>query len=396
MIKALLFSSLYPNTEQQRHGIFVETRLRQLLSSGQVETKVVAPIPSFPLKFGPFKRYSKLDNVPRRELHNGIDIYHPRYTVIPKIGQNLTPKKMAAAALPVIKKIIADGFDFDVIDAHYFFPDGVAAAIVAKELNKPLVITARGTDVNLFADYKTSGEMIKKAAEQSDAIICVADSLRQKLISKGIDAEKISVLRNGVDRNLFYPVDSSERESLRHKLGMDKQTVLAVGNLTQIKGFDFLLDAVARLPQIQLIIVGEGEEKNGLLQQAEALNLAKRVRFVANISQEDLKDYYNAADMLALTSIREGMPNVVLESIACGTPVVATDVGGVSEVLTESCGIIIKDRNADELAAAIKEALCGKFNRDSVAAIGAENSWQETTAGQLKIFNELVRNVEGR
>ena len=378
---------------QPRHGIFVETRLRQLLKSEQVETKVVAPIPSFPLKFGPFKRYAKLDTVPQRELHNGIDVYHPRYSVIPKIGQNLTPKKMAAAALPVIQKIIADGFDFDVIDAHYFFPDGVAAAIVAKELNKPLVITARGTDVNLFADYRTSEEMIKKAAEQSDAIICVADSLRQKLISKGIEAEKITVLRNGVDRNIFYPVGSSERENLRHKLGMDKQTVLAVGNLTQIKGFDFLLQAIAKLPEADLVIIGEGEEKNNLTQQAETLNLTKRVNFVANIGQKDLKDYYNAADMLALTSIREGMPNVVLESIACGTPVVATDVGGVSEVLTEKCGIIINDRNADELAAAINEALSGKFNRDSVAAIGAENSWQETTQGQLNIFNGIVRNV---
>lgn len=393
MIKTLLFSSLYPNSRQPRHGIFVETRLRQLLSSGQVETKVVAPIPRFPLKFGIFKRYSELDTVPAYEIRNDIDVYHPKYTLIPKIGKNLTPKSMAAAALPVIKDIIKNGFDFDIIDAHYFFPDGVAAAIIAKELNKPLVITARGTDVNLFADYKRPGQMIMDAANHSRAVICVADSLRQKLISKGVDADKITVLRNGVDNNVFKPADDAERIDLRKKLKIENTTLLAVGNLTQIKGFDLLLDAIAMLAEINLIIIGEGEEKKNLLQQASQLNISKRVRFVSNISQNELREYYVAADLLALTSVREGMPNVVLESIACGTPVVATDVGGVSEVLTENCGIIIKNRDADQLAAAINETLGGKFNRDTVAAIGAENSWQETTKGQLEIFNRIIRNV---
>lgn len=389
MIKTLLFSSLYPNSKQPRHGIFVENRLRQLLKSRQVETKVVAPIASFPLKFGPFKRYAELDPVPQRELLNQIDVYHPRYTVIPKIGHNLTPKRMAAAALLVIREIINNGFDFDVIDAHYFFPDGVAASIIAKELNKPLAITARGTDINLFADYKTSGAMIKNAAEHSSTIICVADSLRQKLIAKGVNADKISVLRNGVDNTIFYQLAEDEREDLKQKLNMLGLTVLAVGNLSKVKGFDLLLDAIAKLSDVKLVIVGEGEEKETLKRKADALNLYKRVKFVTNINQNELCEYYNAADVLALSSVREGMPNVVLESIACGTPVVATNVGGVSEVLNENCGIIIQNRDLNELVAAIKETLGGKFNRNSVAAIGAENSWSQTTQGQLDIFNMI-------
>mgnify|MGYP001547639783 CR=1 FL=1 len=369
-----------------RHGIFVETRLRQLLKSDQVETKVIAPIPSFPIKFGPFKRYAKLDAVPKREMYNSVDVYHPRYTIIPKIGQNLTPKKMAESALPIIHEIINSGFDFDLIDAHYFFPDGVAAAIVAQELNKPLVITARGTDVNLFADYKKSGKKIKQAADQSDAIICVADSLRQKLISKGVEADKILVLRNGVDRNIFYPVNSSERAVLRKKIGIDNQTVLAVGNLTKIKGFDLLLDSLAKTAEINLIIIGEGEEKDNLMHQAKSLNLTNRVRFIYNISQSKLRDYYNAADILVLASIREGMPNVVLESIACGTPVVSTNVGGVSEVLTPECGIIIKKRDSAHIAEAIEKVLLGNYSREKIATIGGKNSWKETTQGQLEVF----------
>lgn len=389
MIKTLLFSSLYPNSQKSRHGIFVETRLRQLLKSEQVETKVIAPIPSFPFKFGPFKRYAAQDIVPEFEVLNEINIYHPRYTVIPKIGQNLAPKKMAAAALPVIKKLIANGFDFDIIDAHYFFPDGVAAAIIAKELNKPLVITARGTDVNLFADYKKSGAMIKSAANQCDAIICVADALKQKLVGKGIDPEKIFVLRNGVDKDVFYPLKPNIRDELRKKLKITQKTILAVGNLTELKGFDLVISSLTQLPEIQAIIIGEGEEGSSLKQQAQDLNLSARVNFIPNVSQAELREYYTAADALVLASSREGMPNVVLEALACGTPVVATNVGGVAEVLTPECGIIIDTRNSDDIADALKKVIQGEYSRDEIAGIGAKNSWQQTTQGQLDIFSRI-------
>ncbi len=399
MIKTLLFSSLYPNSQKPRHGIFVETRLRQLLRSEQVETKVVAPIASFPVKSGVFKRYAESDSVPSYELLNGIDVYHPKFFILPKIGGAITPVMMARAALPVIKKLIAQGFDFDVIDAHYFYPDGVAAAILAKKLNKPLVITARGTDVNLFADYKFAGRLIKKAASQSNSIITVAESLRHKLVTKGISQEKIQVLRNGVDKEVFYPASKDERESLRQQLNINSNTILSVGNLTKLKGFNLVLDAVAKQPDIKLIIIGDGEERQNLQQQVSDLKISQRVQFISNLSQQQLRDYYVSADILVLASSREGMPNVVLESLACGTPVVATNVGGVSEILSNECGIIVNDRTGIALAKVITTILNAGMDREVVAEVGAKNSWERTTQGQLGIFASIISNkidVSGR
>lgn len=390
MIKTLLFSSLYPNSQRPRHGIFVETRLRQLLKSGQVETKVVAPIASFPIKTGAFKRYAESDSVPKHESLNGVDVYHPKYFILPKFGGAITPMMMARAALPVIKKLIAQGFDFDIIDAHYFYPDGVAAAILAKKLNKPLVITARGTDVNLFVDYPLAGRLIKKAALQSNSIITVADSLRQKLIAKGVDAEKIHVLRNGVDNEIFYPAPIDERESLRQQLNIKSNTILSVGNLTKLKGFDLVLAAIAKLPDVNLIIIGGGEERQNLQQQVADLKISARVRFISNLSQNELRDYYTSADVLVLASSREGMPNVVLESLACGTPVIATNVGGVSEILSDECGIIVNNRNDAALTEAIRTMLNKGLQREAVAAIGSENCWKQTTQGQLDIFTSII------
>ncbi len=399
MIKTLLFSSLYPNSQKPRHGIFVETRLRQLLKSKQVETKVVAPVATFPIKTGLFKRYAELDSVPQHESLHGIDVYHPKYFIIPKLGGAITPLMMARAALPVIKNLIAQGFDFDVIDAHYFYPDGVAAAILAKKLNKPLVITARGTDINLFADYPLAGRLIKKAALQSNSIITVADSLRQKLIAKGVDQKKIHVLRNGIDKETFCPASIKERESLRKQLNINSNTVLSVGNLTKLKGFDLVLAAIAKLPDTNLIIIGDGEERQNLHQQAADLKILERVRFISNLSQSQLRDYYVSADLLVLASSREGMPNVVLESLACGTPVVATNVGGVSEILSDECGIIINNRNDAELTEAMRTMLDKGLEREKVATIGVENCWEQTTQNQLEIFTSIIdgkQNVDGR
>ncbi len=396
MIKTLLFSSLYPNSQRPRHGIFVETRLRQLLKSEQVETKVVAPIATFPIKTGAFKRYAESDSVPKHETLNGIDVYHPRYFILPKFGGAITPMMMARAALPVVKSLINQGFDFDIIDAHYFYPDGVAAAILAKKLNKPLVITARGTDVNLFADYQLAGRLIKKSALQSNSIITVADSLRQKLIAKGVDAEKIHVLRNGVDKEIFHPISVDERNILRNKLNIKPNTILSVGNLTKLKGFDLVIAALAKLsdanliPNVNLIIIGDGEERQNLQQQAADLRISDSVRFISNLSQSQLRDYYTSADLLVLASSREGMPNVVLESLACGTPVVATNVGGVSEILSDECGTIVNDRTDAALTKAIRTMLNKGLKRKTVAAIGSENCWRQTTQGQLDIFTSII------
>jgi hypothetical protein len=170
MIRTLLFSTLYPSSVRPSHGIFVETRLRHLLSSGEVETRVVAPVPWFPFRDPRFGEYARHAAVPAHEVRNGIDVAHPRYLLLPKAGMNLAPASLARAGLKAARRLIAEGYDFDLIDAHYFYPDGVAATMIGKALNKPVVITARGTDINLIPKYDRPRRMILQAAEDCAAI----------------------------------------------------------------------------------------------------------------------------------------------------------------------------------------------------------------------------------
>ena len=198
-MKILTFSTLFPNTEKPGHGIFVETRLRHLVASGQVEARVVAPVAWFPSTHPRFGNYAKMARVPRTEVRHGLPVAHPRYPAIPKVGMNVAPFLLAQAARPAIARLIDEGFDFDLIDAHYFYPDGVAAAMLARYFNKPLVITARGSDITLLPQYALPRRMIKWAAQRADAVITVCNALRDEVVALGVEADRVTSLRNGVD-----------------------------------------------------------------------------------------------------------------------------------------------------------------------------------------------------
>ncbi|WP_419880058.1 glycosyltransferase, partial [Hydrogenophaga borbori] len=166
-MKVLLFSSLFPSGVRPIHGIFVETRLRELVKSGEVQAKVVAPVPWFPSTAKRFGEYAQFAATPRREERNGLEVFHPRYLLLPKVGMNLAPWAMALAALPLLRRLQREGFDFDLIDAHYYYPDGVAAGLLAKWLGKPFVVTARGTDLNLIPQYAYPRRLILDTAARA-------------------------------------------------------------------------------------------------------------------------------------------------------------------------------------------------------------------------------------
>ena len=152
-MKLLTFSTLYPHAGRPTHGIFVETRLRQLVASGQVESRVVAPVPWFPFRQQAFGDYARHALAPSEERRHGIEVLHPRYPLVPKIGMSMAPVLLAQAVKPALRGLL-ERYDFDAIDAHYLYPDGVAAAILGKHFGKPVVLTARGTDVTLIPQYQ--------------------------------------------------------------------------------------------------------------------------------------------------------------------------------------------------------------------------------------------------
>ena len=234
VIKTLLFSSLYPSAVRPIHGIFVETRLRELVKTGLVQTKVVAPVPWFPFKGERFGDYGLFAATPRFEHRNGLDVHHPRYFLPPKVGMNIAPHTMAMAAMPVVKKLMRDGVDFDLIDAHYYYPDGVAAGIIAKKLGKPFVVTANGTDLNLIPEYSYPRQLILQTAQAASGSIGVCKALMDSLQALGADATKLHTLRNGVDLHRFVP---EPRAAARQKLGLpaDGKLLLSVGHLIGAK-----------------------------------------------------------------------------------------------------------------------------------------------------------------
>ncbi|POZ51055.1 glycosyltransferase family 4 protein [Methylovulum psychrotolerans] len=387
-MRILTYTTLYPNDVQLRHGIFVEQRLRHLLAQKHVEAKVVAPVPWFPSSAKLFGAYGDYARISRQEQRHGIDIYHPRYAVIPKFGMMVSPALLAAASLPLLKRLIADGYDFDVLDAHYFYPDGVAAALLAKALGKPLVITARGTDINLIPQQAVPKKMILWAARQAGQIITVCEALRSEMIALGVPGEKIHALRNGVDLQVFCPQD---RTALRQAMNLHKPTLLSVGHLIERKGHHLVIEALQQLPGYELLIAGDGEESANLQALVARLGLSERVRFLGALTHQQLRDVYNAADALVLASSREGWANVLLEAMACGTPVVATAIWGTPEVVrTPAAGVLVGQRTARALAEGVQALFAQYPHRPDTRAYAEKFSWDDTVAGVYALLDSLL------
>jgi len=387
-MKILVFSSLYPNAAQPVHGLFVERRLLQVVATGSVEARVVAPVPWFPLSSPRFGEYSTFARVPHSESRNGLEIVHPRYPLPPKIGMSAAPLAMALATLGTVRRLRRE-FRFELIDAHYYYPDGVAAALLGKWLGVPVTITARGTDINLIPRYRVPRAWIRWAARCSEASIAVCEALRSEMVEIGIDRERIRVLRNGVDLQLFRPLD---RDAARLELGLAPgRWLLSVGQLIDRKGHDIPIRALTDLPGWSLLVAGDGPLRRELEALARSLGLADRVRFVGAVPQVQLPAYYSAVDALVLASSREGWANVLLEAMACGTPVVASSVWGTPEVVSApAAGVLMRERSATALVAALQQLLDHYPDRRDTRAYAEGYDWAPTTRGQLQLFEQLA------
>jgi glycosyltransferase involved in cell wall biosynthesis len=349
----------------------------------------MAPVPWFPFRSSRFGGWAEFARIPRFEARNGINVHYPRYPVIPKVGMSVAPLLMAAAMRKPLRNLLRDGGDFDIIDAHYFYPDGVAAVFLGRWLNKPVVISARGSDINRLVDFAVPRRWIRWAAANCRSIITVSQDLADRLAEQGVTSDKMTVLRNGVDLRRFRLED---RSTIRRELNITRRMILSVGNLVPDKGHDLVIRALADVFNAELLIIGSGPERRTLEKLAESLQVNDRVRFLDNLPQEALAQYYNAADVLVLASVSEGMPNVVLESIACGTPVVATATGGVSEILsTVDAGLLVADRNGSGVARAVNALLDKSPNRADTRRHAESFAWDEVIQRQVEVYRSVLR-----
>ena len=241
-LKILSFSTLFPNAAQPRHGIFLEHRLAHLARAGALSIRHVAPVPYFPSGHPHFGRYAPFARVPDADVRAGLPVTYPRFPLLPKVSMSAAPWLLAAATLRHLRRIQRAGFDFDLIDAYYLYPDGVAAALLARILRKPLLLTAFGSDVSQIPAYALPRRALLWAVRQAPLMTVVCQALKDELVRLGVPAARMRVVLHGVDLHLFRP--PADRAALRDSLGIAGPTLVSVGHLIDRKGHDIAIRAM--------------------------------------------------------------------------------------------------------------------------------------------------------
>ncbi|GHE89377.1 glycosyltransferase [Thalassotalea profundi] len=315
----------------------------------------------------------------RKECIGTNNIKYCPYFYIPKVGRRLVPLFQFVSLcflIPWIRQQKAT-----VLMASWGFPDAIAASMVNKFLQLPFFVKVHGTDVNENVKYSARSSLMKKWLNKAKRIFCASNALASELSSQGIEKEILVVNYNGVNPKLFYPLVSKPK----------CQSFVFVGSLIPTKGVNELLSAFMicheKLPDLTLDILGEGPMKNVLIDKIKANNLQHVIKLHGSVPLPTVADYIRSASALVLPSYREGVPNVLLESFACGTPVIATCVGGIPEVVNEDVGILVEDKNSEQLANAMLEALNKNWCNEKILSHAAQFDWHKNVQRVMDEIN---------
>lgn len=324
----------------------------------------------------------------------GIPVHYVNVPTLPAVTNWIDPWLWASAAEGVVKAHVAHSTEDTILDAHFLYPDGVAAALIGARLGIPTVVTARGSDVNVKGENPVMRRWMKWAGSHCAAIITVSQALADRLAQHGIEAPIVEVLQNGVDLRKFRPLD---RAACRARYGARGRVLVSVGHLLADKGHHIAIEALAGMADTMLLIVGNGPQRAELTRLADKYGVASRVKFLGLVDHKDMPEVYNAADVLTLPSVREGMPNVILESLACGTPVVATNVGGIGEVITSpAAGELMTERSAAALREAVEALTARRVTLAETRAFAEQFGWGRIVDRQLELYRTVVAAHAGR
>ncbi|MFM9827733.1 MAG: glycosyltransferase [Sphingomonas sp.] len=385
MLRVLTLSTLFPDATRPNFGVFVERQTLELAAHADVSLRVVAPIGVPPWPLTRVARYRQFGDVPRAELWKGVSVDRPRFTNVPGTGGRFHAGSLARSLIPLLHALRRD-FPFDIIDAEFFFPDGPAAVALGQHFGVPVSIKARGADIHLWGNGATAHQVLG-AGQAADGMLAVSAAIKADMVALGMPGDRIRVHYTGVDLARFAPVD---RASAKSALGIDGPLVISLGALVPRKGHALVVDAVAALPGVSLIIVGEGPERAALSAQIAALGLADRARLAGSVRHAELPALLATADVMALASASEGLANAWVEALACGVPIVITEAGGAREVLTDAAYGRIVPRTADAFAGAIAELL-GQPPAPAVVRGGAMRfTWEANTAALVEHLSGLA------
>ncbi|MES1999798.1 MAG: glycosyltransferase [Pseudomonadota bacterium] len=390
----VVFSTLFPHAGAPNAGPFIRERMFRV--GAVLPVTVVSPQPWFPgqallRRWKPHFRPA----APRRESHQGIDVLHPRFFSVPGFFKQFDGLFMALSCYFTVKRLQRVG-KLDILDAHFGYPDGYAATLLGRWLRVPVTITLRGTEVP-HARNPTLRLHLVSALQAATRVFSVSQSLRQHAISLGIAGDKVRVVGNGVDIAKFHPVD---RTQARAQLGIaaDVPVLISVGGLVERKGFHRVIaclpELIVRYPQLQLLIVGgasaEGDMRPELEQQVAELGVQAHVRFLGILPAASLKWPLSAADVFVLSTRNEGWANVFLEAMACGLPVISTDVGGNAEVVCRAeLGTIVPFDEHAALRDALMAALARDWDREAILAYARDNGWHRRVTVLVEEFGAI-------
>jgi len=390
-MKVLVFATVFPNPAQPVRGLFVLERIRH--AARYAEVRVVAPVPWF--------RRQERAAIPRREVRAGLPVEHPTFVYIPRFFKFLDGLLLFLSVLRCVRRLRRE-FDFDLIDGHFGYPDGVAAVLLGRWFRRPVTITLRGSETE-HAQSPLKRRLLVWALRRAARIIAVSHPLAELAQDLGAAASRVQVIANGVDASLFAPRDPGEsRRALR--LPESGRLLVSVGHLSARKGFHRVLGVLPALlrefPDLTFAIVGGMEAGGGyeaaLRRQVAELDLADHIIFAGPRSPAEVALWLNAADLFVLASAREGCPNVVWEAMACGRPVVATRVGEVDWIVPDFAGVLCaKVNDDDELRRRLVEALRHPWDSGRIGAYAAQHTWEQVATRVVEAWTLALRAEDG-
>jgi glycosyltransferase involved in cell wall biosynthesis len=391
-LRVLAVTKLFPSAA---NPLFAPFNRQQFAALARVcDVDVMGVIPWFPGARW-LSRWSSAGFVagaPREETFDGLRVSHPRFLFVPRVGRFADPVLYVASLWPHVRRY--RGL-VDVVLGAWAFPDGVAAVQLARMLGVPAVVKVQGSDLNVLPRTRSIAMWLARALPRAARVVAVSAPLAEKARGFGVSPERIKIVRNGVDRELFSP---RSRHEARVRLGLsDGRWLLFVGNVLETKGVRPLLDAFAEVaredPTLRLAIVGDGPLRPLCEEAARGCN--GRIVVTGRRPLDELGWWYGAADVVVLPSFHEGTPNVVLEAQVVGRPVVATSVGGIPDLLSApGLGVLVPPRDHRALAAGLREALAGTFDETAIAA-RAPGGWDESAAALLDVLREAACKPPG-
>jgi teichuronic acid biosynthesis glycosyltransferase TuaC len=397
----VVLSSLFPSQIQPGAGLFIRERMFRV--GQQLPLSVVSPTPWFPLQ-GLLRRIKPhfRPGAPAYENQSGIDVWYPRFFSVPSLFKRLDGLMMALSAFPRLRQIKKEG-RLDLIDAHFAYPDGYAASLLAKWLKVPFTITLRGTESRHIQDSRFAQKLLI-AIERAAQVFSVSESLRQLVITHGAKPAKIEVVGNGIDILRFTPRD---KITCRAALGIpsNARVLISVGGLVPRKGFHRVIELLPQLkqafPELVFLIVGagsaEGNNRPALEQQVKQLKIENSVKFLGSLPPDELPSALSAADVFVLATSNEGWANVFLEAMACGLPVVTTDVGGNKEVVNnDSLGIVVPFGDSDALRKAIETGLQQSWDKLHIRSYAEHNAWDKRVNRLRGHFLRIANGAKGQ